>query len=42
MIADLHRENAEAAAKVLSEAGFGVHTARVNVAESALVEALVA
>lgn len=42
LIADLRPENAQAAAKVLSEAGFATHTATVDVAQRASVAALVA
>jgi len=42
LLADLRRENAEAAAKVLSEAGFAVSTTTVDVASRASVQALVA
>lgn len=41
LLADLRLENAEAAAKVLSEAGFEVSTATVDVASRASVHALV-
>jgi NAD(P)-dependent dehydrogenase (short-subunit alcohol dehydrogenase family) len=40
--ADLRQENADAAAKTLSEAGFGVTTTTVDVSSRASVEALVA
>lgn len=42
LLADLRRENADAAAKVLSEAGFEVSTATVNVSSRSSVHALVA
>ena len=42
LLADLRQENADAAAKTLSEAGFGVTTTTVDVSSRALVEALVA
>lgn len=41
LLADLHQENADAAAKVLLDAGFDVTTAVVDVAERASVDALV-
>ncbi len=41
LLADLRRENADAAAKVLSDAGFEVSTAIVDVASRASVHALV-
>lgn len=41
VLADLRPENAEAAAKTLSEAGFDVSTAKVDVSSRASVEALV-
>jgi len=41
VIADLRPENAETAGKILSDAGFDVTVARVNVSERASVEALV-
>lgn len=41
LVADLRRDNAEAAAKILSEAGFDVTTATVDVSSRASVEALV-
>jgi NAD(P)-dependent dehydrogenase (short-subunit alcohol dehydrogenase family) len=41
LLADLHQANAEAAAKTLSEAGFEVTTATVDVSSRASVEALV-
>jgi NAD(P)-dependent dehydrogenase (short-subunit alcohol dehydrogenase family) len=41
LLADLRRENAEAAAKVLSEAGFDVSTAAVDISSRASVHALV-
>jgi NAD(P)-dependent dehydrogenase (short-subunit alcohol dehydrogenase family) len=41
LLADLRRENAEAAAKTLSEAGFNVTTANVDVSSRASVHALV-
>jgi NAD(P)-dependent dehydrogenase (short-subunit alcohol dehydrogenase family) len=40
LLADLRKENAEAAAKTLSEAGFEVSTATVDVSSRASVEAL--
>ena len=42
LLADLRQENADAAAKTLSEAGFGVTTTTVDVSSRASVEALVA
>lgn len=42
LLADLRRENAEAAAKVLSDAGFDVSTATVDVSSRPSVQALVA
>jgi NAD(P)-dependent dehydrogenase (short-subunit alcohol dehydrogenase family) len=42
LLADLRQENAEAAAKTLSEAGFEVTTATVDVSSRASIEALVA
>ncbi|WP_395945663.1 SDR family oxidoreductase [Brevundimonas sp.] len=42
VLADLYAANAEAAAKVLNDAGFEVSTAEVDVASRASVEALVA
>ena len=42
LLADLRRENADAAAKVLSEAGFEVSTATVDVSSRSSVHALVA
>jgi NAD(P)-dependent dehydrogenase (short-subunit alcohol dehydrogenase family) len=42
LLADLRQENADAAAKTLSEAGFEVTTATVDVSSRASVEALVA
>ena len=42
LLADLRQENADAAAKTLSEAGFEVTTATVDVSNRASVEALVA
>jgi len=42
LLADLRQENAEAAAKTLSEAGFNVTTAKVDVSSRASVQALVA
>jgi len=42
LLADLRQENAEAAAKTLSEAGFEVTTTTVDVSSRASVEALVA
>ncbi|HTO67913.1 MAG TPA: SDR family NAD(P)-dependent oxidoreductase, partial [Bradyrhizobium sp.] len=41
LLADLRRENADAAAKTLSEAGFEVTTSTVDVSSRASVEALV-
>ena len=41
LLADLRQENAEAAAKVLDDAGFGVSTATVDVSLRASVHALV-
>jgi NAD(P)-dependent dehydrogenase (short-subunit alcohol dehydrogenase family) len=41
LLADLHRENADAAAKVLSDAGFEVSTAVVDVSSRQSVHALV-
>jgi NAD(P)-dependent dehydrogenase (short-subunit alcohol dehydrogenase family) len=41
VLADLRQENAEAAAKVLSDAGFDVSTAKVDVSSRASVQALV-
>jgi len=41
LLADLRQENAEAAAKTLSEAGFNVTTAKVDVSSRASVHALV-
>ena len=41
LLTDLHPENAEAAAKILSEAGFNVTTAKVDVSSRASVHALV-
>jgi NAD(P)-dependent dehydrogenase (short-subunit alcohol dehydrogenase family) len=41
LLADLRQENADMAAKVLSEAGFGVTTATVDVSSPASVHALV-
>jgi NAD(P)-dependent dehydrogenase (short-subunit alcohol dehydrogenase family) len=41
LLADLRQENAEAAAKTLSEAGFNVTTAKVDVSSRASVQALV-
>jgi NAD(P)-dependent dehydrogenase (short-subunit alcohol dehydrogenase family) len=41
LLADLHLENSDAAAKVLSEAGFEVNTAVVDVSSRASVHALV-
>jgi len=41
LLADLRRENADAAAKTLSEAGFTVSTATVDVSSRASVQALV-
>jgi NAD(P)-dependent dehydrogenase (short-subunit alcohol dehydrogenase family) len=41
LLADLRQENADRAAKVLSEAGFGVTTATVDVSSRASVHALV-
>ena len=42
LLADLRQENADAAAKVLADAGFEVSTATVDVSSRASVEALVA
>jgi len=42
LLADLRQENAEAAAKTLSEAGFDVTTTKVDVSSRASVQALVA
>jgi FlaA1/EpsC-like NDP-sugar epimerase len=42
LLADLRQENADAAAKTLSDAGFEVTTATVDVSGRASVEALVA
>ena len=42
LLADLRQENADAAAKTLSEAGFNVDTATVDVSSRASVDALVA
>ena len=41
LLADLRQENAATAAKTLSEAGFDVSTAAVDVSSRASVEALV-
>jgi NAD(P)-dependent dehydrogenase (short-subunit alcohol dehydrogenase family) len=41
LLADLRQENAEAAAKIMSDAGFVVSTATVDVSSRASVEALV-
>ena len=41
LLADLHQENADAAAHVLRDAGYSVSTATVNVSSRASVEALV-
>jgi len=41
LLADLRQENADAAAKTLSEAGFSVTTAKVDVSSRASVQALV-
>src|ERR1700716_3398031 len=41
LLADLRQENADAAAKTLSEAGFNVTTAKVDVSSRASVQALV-
>jgi NAD(P)-dependent dehydrogenase (short-subunit alcohol dehydrogenase family) len=41
VLADLRQENAEAAAKTLSDAGFGVSTTKVDVSSRASVQALV-
>jgi NAD(P)-dependent dehydrogenase (short-subunit alcohol dehydrogenase family) len=41
LLADLRQENADAAAKTLSEAGFNVTTAKVEVSSRASVQALV-
>ncbi len=42
LVADLHQENAEAAAKTMSEAGFEVSTMAVDVSSREMVEKLVA
>jgi NAD(P)-dependent dehydrogenase (short-subunit alcohol dehydrogenase family) len=42
LLADLHRDRADAAARTLADAGFAVSTATVDVASRASVEALVA
>jgi len=41
LLADLHQENADAAAHVLRDAGYSISTATVNVSSRASVEALV-
>ena len=41
LLADLHQENADTAAKTLSEAGFNVTTAKIDVSSRASVQALV-
>src|SRR3954454_10179246 len=41
VLADLHRENADAAAEVMRNAGFDVHTATVDVSLRESVHALV-
>jgi NAD(P)-dependent dehydrogenase (short-subunit alcohol dehydrogenase family) len=41
VLADLHRENADAAAEVMRNAGFDVHTATVDVSSRESVHALV-
>jgi NAD(P)-dependent dehydrogenase (short-subunit alcohol dehydrogenase family) len=41
VLADLHQENADMAAKTLSDAGFNVSTAKVDVSSRASVQALV-
>src|SRR5271154_3808592 len=41
LLADLRQENADAAAKTMSEAGFDVSTATVDVSSRASVESLV-
>jgi NAD(P)-dependent dehydrogenase (short-subunit alcohol dehydrogenase family) len=41
LLADLRQENADAAAKTLSDAGFDVTTAKVDVSSRASVQALV-
>jgi hypothetical protein len=41
VLADLRQENADAAAKTLSDAGFGASTATVDVSSRASVQALV-
>lgn len=41
VLSDLRQENADAAAKTLSEAGFDVSTAKVDVSSRESVEALV-
>ena len=41
MLADLRQENADAAAKILSDAGFDVSTTKVDVSSRASVQALV-
>ena len=41
VLADLRQENADAAAKTLSEAGFDVSTAKVDVSSRASVQALI-
>jgi NAD(P)-dependent dehydrogenase (short-subunit alcohol dehydrogenase family) len=42
LLADLRQENADAAAKTLSEAGFEVATTTVDISSRASIEALVA
>jgi NAD(P)-dependent dehydrogenase (short-subunit alcohol dehydrogenase family) len=41
VLADLHQDNADKAAKTLSDAGFSVSTAKVDVSSRASVQALV-
>ena len=41
LLADLRQENADTAAKILSDAGFDVSTAKVDVSSRASVQALV-
>jgi methylmalonyl-CoA mutase cobalamin-binding subunit len=41
VLADLHCENADAAAEVMRDAGFDVHTATVDVSSRESVHALV-
>ena len=41
VLADLRNENAEAAAKILSDAGFGVSATKVDVSSRGSVQALV-